>query len=145
MSKTGFAKVKTSDTPLFGPRALLLCGFSAGAQSKFASLLSMLGLSDLPLIWASETQSEEPMGELFQHGNEFGAGHASSLPRAIIVAGIREKELHRLMSGCRKTGMKQALWATLTPTSAKWSLERLLAKLQAERQALSTKKPSARH
>jgi hypothetical protein len=57
----------------------------------------------------------------------FGGGTASDLPRAVIVAGISEKELHLLMSGCRKAQMQQALWATLTPTSTDWALKDLLS------------------
>lgn len=146
MSKPGFVKIKSSNAPFYGLRALILCGFSSNAQSKFASLLAMLGLKELPMIWVSADHSKEPVGDLFQHTNGFGAGDSSSLPRAIIVGGIMEKELQRLMVGCRKAGMKQALWATLTPTSEKWPLEQLIGELQAEHRALSTnKKSSARH
>ncbi len=145
MSKPGFTKLSKSDTPLYGPRALVLCGFGAAAQSKFSTLLSTLGLSDIPLIWVSEEQQEQKLSDLFHQNDGFGAGQVSSLPRAVLVAGIKEKELHRLMTGCRKTGMKQALWATLTPTSSKWSLKQLLAELHAERKVLSKKGPAARH
>ena len=137
MPKSGFSKLKTSDTPLYGPRGVLLCGFSAQAQSKFSSLLDMLGLSTLPLIWASKDAAQETVGELMKREHGHGAGVSSDLPRAIIVSGIKEKELHQLMSGCRKAGMKQALWATLTPTSEKWHLARLLDELVAERESLS--------
>ena len=68
-----------------------------------------------------------------------GRGESSTLPRAIIVAGITERQLQTLMAVCRKTGMKQALWATLTPTSETWLLKQLLAELTAERKALHKK------
>jgi hypothetical protein len=44
------------------------------------------------------------------------------------------------MTVCRKTGMKKALWATLTPTSENLTLAELLEELSAERQALQKKK-----
>ena len=145
MPKSGFTKIDQSDALIYGPRALLLCGFGIKAQSKFTALLNMLGLSALPLIWASEDQAGNLLEELFQRKDGFGAGVGSQLPRAIIVAGIQEKELHRLMSGCRKAGMGKALWATLTPTSAKWPLSQLITELQAEHRAMSKRKsPSAR-
>jgi hypothetical protein len=68
--------------------------------------------------------------------NGTGKGESSVLPRAIIVAGITERQLQTLMAVCRKTGMQQALWATLTPTSETWPLRDLLPELAAERKAL---------
>ncbi|MBI5895900.1 MAG: DUF3783 domain-containing protein, partial [Desulfobacterales bacterium] len=42
-----------------------------------------------------------------------------------------------LMSGCRQAGMRQALWAALTPTSESWPLGQLLKELSTERAALA--------
>ena len=69
-----------------------------------------------------------------------GCGHDSTLSRAVIVSGITENQLHSLMSVCRKSGMKQALWAALTPTSETWTLDGLLDELNKERKALSGRK-----
>jgi hypothetical protein len=65
-----------------------------------------------------------------------GAEAASALPRAVIVAGITEAQLISLMTACKKSGMQSALWAVLTPVSEKWSVQRLLAELAREREAL---------
>jgi hypothetical protein len=140
MPPSGFEKISHSDDALYGPRKLLLCGFPAAAQSKFATLLSMIGLKDIDLVWASADQSAITLAELMAMAGGSGLGTASTLPRAVIVAGIAEKELHLLMTGCRKSGMKPALWATLTPTSETWTLDALLAELAAERRALSRKR-----
>ncbi len=137
MSKSGFEKIQHSDKCLFGPRKLLLCGFAAQVQSKFKTLLELLGVGNLPLVWISEKQSQETLKDLVELSDGWGASQSSTLPRAIIVSGISENELHQLMSGCRKAGMKQALWAALTPTSMQWPLQRLLAMLAAEHKALS--------
>ena len=40
------------------------------------------------------------------------------------------------MAVCRNAGMRQALWATLTPMSETWMLKDLLAELSAEKEAL---------
>jgi len=40
------------------------------------------------------------------------------------------------MAGCRKSGMQQPLWATLTPTSEDWSIRNLLNELAAEHRAM---------
>jgi hypothetical protein len=140
MSKGSFEKIQNSDKGLYGPRKLLLTGFAADAQTKFKTVLQTLGFSDVALVWATEDQSETIIDDLVRLPDGSGSGLSSSLERAVIVGGITEKELHRLISGCRKAGMKQALWATLTPTSVTWHLQQLLSELAAERSALSRKK-----
>lgn len=134
MSENTFAKVSRSDNRLYGPPKLLLCGFPAGAQANLPKVLAMVGLEDLPLIWITENQAETTLLELLELPPGSGEGLSSSLPRALIVSGITENQLHSLMSACRKSGMQQALWATLTPTSEKWTLGYLLEHLIAERE-----------
>jgi hypothetical protein len=140
MSKGRFEKVKNSERCLHGPRKLLLTGFAANDQPRFKSLMQSLGFSELALIWAAEAQSETLIDELVQLSDGSGLGQSSSLPRAVIVGGIREKELRSLIAGCRKAGLKQVLWATLTPTSVTWRLQQLLTELAAEHAALSRQK-----
>ena len=119
---------------------MLLTGFAADVQTKFKTLLQMLGFSDVALVWASENQLETIIDDLVQLPDGSGNGRSSSLPRAVIVGGITEKELHSLISGCREAGMKRALWATMTPISVTWRLQQLLSELVAEHAALSSKK-----
>ena len=135
----GFEKITHSDNQLYGERKLLLCGFDAKSQTKFLTLLEMVALKDLPVVWVASNQDSEILADLMELPAGSGTGTSSNLPRAIIVAGISENELHRLMNGCRKTGMKKALWAVLTETSRGWPLSRLLKELEAERKTLSGK------
>jgi len=134
-----FEKVTTSDKPLFGPRKLLLCGFPSGAQSKIGTVLEMVGLREVPTIWVLEDQGGMAISELFQLPDNSGESVSSNLPRAIVVAGISQNELISLMTVCRKAGMMNALWATLTPTSENWTIQQLLAELAAERKAMTKK------
>uniref|UniRef100_A0A7C4RU82 DUF3783 domain-containing protein n=1 Tax=Desulfatirhabdium butyrativorans TaxID=340467 RepID=A0A7C4RU82_9BACT len=94
----------------------------------------------MPLVWAAAEDAAAVVGELFHRADGHGAGVGSALPRAIIVAGITEKELLALMHVCKKSGMKTALWATLTPTSETWTLKTLLEELSAERRQLDRKR-----
>ena len=136
MAHAKFEKVGRSDTALYGPRKLLLCGFPVGAQPKFRSVLKMIGFDNVPKIWVETKQSERALAELLALEDEAGAGRPSALPRAVVVAGITENELIRLMTACKKTGMTNALWATLTPTSEHWTVKQLLDELAAERRAM---------
>jgi hypothetical protein len=139
MVEATFEKVTTSDKPLYGPRKLLLCGFPAGAQSKFETVLETVDLGDVPKIWVSEDQGDMALSALLQLPDNSGASVSSHLPRAIVVAGISQNELINLMTVCKKAGMMNALWATLTPTSENWAIQQLLAELAAERKAMTEK------
>ena len=131
-----FEKISQNDQKIYGPRKLLLCGFAAEAQPKFIKLMEILSIVDLPLVWVTEDQAGSRLDELLELADGAGWGRPSPLPRAVIMSGITTNELHTIMSGCRQAGMKQALWATLTPTSESWPLEQLLSELVAEREAM---------
>ena len=133
----GFEKIESTADRMYGPRRLLLCGFSADAQQKLNSLISVLGLSDVPRVWVSDLQKDTALKELFSLPGGYGEGNDSQLPRAIIAGGIQQQELHALMNGCRRSGMKPSLWAVLTPTSENWTLSQLLAALAEEAEAIA--------
>ena len=134
-----FEKVSPSEKPLYGPRKLLLCGFSEQVQPNFARLLELIELSGIPKVWVSDDQAGTRVDELLALDDGAGFGRPSHLRRAIIMAGITRNEMHRLMSGCRQAEMKPPLWATLTPVSETWVLEDLIEELSAERAALQKK------
>ena len=136
MPDARFEKVQRSNAAMYGPRKFVLCGFGRDAQPKFKTVLELAGLVDVPLVWAAGEDAAVTLGALFARPDGAGLGDGSALPRAIIMAGITENELHRLLNVCKKAGMRNALWAALTPTSETWLLKDLLAELSAERRAL---------
>ena len=136
MSDGGFEKVSASDEPMYGPRKLLICGFAAEIQPHVVKLLEILKLSDIARIWVTEEHAGTIISEVLTLEDNTGWGESSELPRAIIMCGLTQNELHLLMSGSRQAGMKPPLWATLTPTSETWSVQDLLKELAAEHQAM---------
>jgi len=140
MSEGGFEKVSQSDEPMYGPRKLLICGFPADAHPKFVKFLEIIGLSDLKRIWVAEVHAGSLISDLLTLEDDTGWGESSGLPRAIIMCGLTQNELHLLMSASRQAGMKPPLWATLTPTSETWSVQDLLNELAAEHQAMQQRK-----
>jgi hypothetical protein len=139
MTDAKFEKVSRNDKPLYGPRKLLLCGFSQSVQPNFNKLLKLIDLSEIPKVWITENQANIQVGELIKIDDNTGFGISSELPRAIIMAGITQNEMHRLMIGCRQAKMKQTLWATLTPTSETWTIQSLLNELAAEHAVMQKK------
>jgi len=140
MNEARFEKVTQSDKPLYGPRKLLLCGFSQSVQPNFNKLLELIGLSEIPKVWVTEAQVDKQVCELMELEDNTGWGISSALPRAIIMAGITQNEMHRLMNGCRQAEMRPPLWATLTPTSETWTIQSLLSELAAEHKAMQKRK-----
>ena len=140
MTDAKFEKVSRSGQSLYGPRKLLLCGFSQSVQPNFNKLLELIGLSEIPKVWVTENQADIQVGELMKLRDNTGFGVSSELPRAIIMAGITQNEMHGLMTGCRNSKMKQTLWATLTPTSETWTIQSLLSELAAEHKAMEKRK-----
>ena len=135
-----FEKVAHSDRPFYGARKLLVCGFDVKAQSGFKEMLQTAGIKDIPVVWVTSGQADTQLSVLMEQPGDSNSGVSSTLPGAIIVSGITENELHRLMDTYRKTDMKPVLWAALTPTSETWSVKTLLAELNAERKAMQRKK-----
>ena len=141
MSDAGFEKVSQSDKPMYGPRKLLISGFSSATQPKFVRLLELIGLSETPRVWVTEENGNRLISEVLALEDSTGWGVSSELTRAIIMCGLTQNELHLLMSGSRQSGLKPPLWATLTPTSETWTVQDLLKELSAEHQAMQKKKP----
>jgi len=138
--KSTFEKVTRSVKILYGPRKLLLCGFTAESRKKFNTVLEMVGLAAVPKVWLATEQGSTPLADLLELPDGSGSEAASALPRAIIVAGITEAQLISLMTVCKKSGMQNPLWAVLTPVSEKWTVSQLLTELAREREALQKRK-----
>ncbi len=131
-----FQKLSRSDRRLYGRPKILLCGFAADLHPAVTRILEMAGLDEIDAIWVHREMAGRSLAELIDLPH--GSGHAvtSDLPRAVIVSGITEKQLHQFMAVVRASGMQPPLWATLTPHSEKWTVTALLAALAEERERL---------
>ena len=138
MSDTNtFSRVERSAKRLYGPRALLVCGFTADGQSALLDMVQATQIGDLAIVFAATDDLETGLGVLFESAGLSGRSEPSRMPAAVIMAGISEAELHQLMEGYRSAGLPWTLWATLTPTSETWKLRALLKELAAERADLA--------
>lgn len=143
MSDTAsFSQVTRTQKPLYGPRRVLVCGFTAEGQAFLDEVVSAAGISDLDVIYARSSDLETALQDILAQSAASGRGEPSQMPAAIIMAGITENELHLLMSSYRKAGLPNPLWATLTPSSEGWTLRQLLKELSAERAALEKMRPA---
>jgi hypothetical protein len=67
-------------------------------------------------------------------------GAPADLPRAVVMSGFTQNEVHRIMSAYRQAGLPAQLWATLTPVSENWLLADLLDELVKENEVIKGKK-----
>ncbi len=137
MSQAEFKPVGQSASRLFGPRKLLVCGYTPEKQNMLRAVLDVVPqANDLPLIFATQDDMDSTLETLFADSHAAGHGEPAPGPAVIIMAGITEQELHRIMAEHKKTSLAPPIWATLTPTSATWKLSDLLRELGREKEAM---------
>ncbi len=145
MSKGTFQKVENTDQKMYGPLKLLVCGYQPDDQELFLSLLGQLGMGNVPVVFINHEDSEITLKDLLKRKERSGLGIASAMRRAVIISGFTQRELHRLISTYRQAGLPAQLWATLTPISETWPINKLLDELAKEAEAMartrSQKKP----
>ena len=134
--KNTLKKVKKSNKKMYGPKGILVCGYSQSEHSLFLPFLELSGFQDLSVVFVTTDQSENTLKELLALPDKSGQGEASEIRRAIIMSGFTQKELHNLMTAYRLAELPSQLWATLTPISENWSVADLLEELAAEAEAI---------
>ncbi len=134
--KSGFNKIEISDKKMYGPRGLLVCGYPEEERLIFLDFISKLSMEDVPVIFAVNTDIEKTVGALLSHKHKEGVTEPSDLPRSVIMSGLSQDELHRLMDAYRGAGFVSQVWASLTPHNETWTLKALLIELLAEARAM---------
>ena len=130
MEKTsGFNKIDRSDKKMYGRRGLLVCGYPEEERKIFLDFISKLNMEDLPVIFAGNTDIEKTVGTLLTLKHKEGVTGPSDLPRAVIMSGLSQEELHGLMDAYRGAGFVSQIWASLTPVNETWTLKALLIEL----------------
>jgi hypothetical protein len=137
--KGDFNRIEKSEKRMYGPRGLLVCGYAEKERNVFLDFISDINMNDVPVIYAVNEDVSKNLGELFAYEHRAGITGASELPRAVIMSGLTQSELHGLMGAYREVGFVTQLWASLTPTSETWTLKTLLLELLAEARAMQRK------
>jgi hypothetical protein len=141
MEKTsGFNKIDRSDKRMYGPRGLLVCGYPEEERKIFLDFISKLNMEDLPVIFAGNTDIEKTVGTLLTLKHKEGVTGPSDLPRVVIMSGLSQDELHRLMDVYRGAGFISQIWASLTPVNETWTLKALLIELLKEAREMQKRK-----
>ena len=135
MNMDSFNKAGRYEKKMHGPRKILVCGYPAPEQSTLLYLLEENGLSDLPVVFVSNSDSGKTLKELAGSPHQSGLGENSEMNRAVIMSGLAQKEFYKLMAIYRLSDLPSQFWASITPVSEMWSVARLLNELTAETEA----------
>ena len=140
MSEGKFEKIQESDERMYGPKGILVCGYPPPEHRFFALFMEKAGFSDRPIIFAKTEDAGRTLKELLGLNSGWGMGEPTDLPRAVIMSGFTQNEVHRIMVAYRQAGLPTQLWATLTPVSENWLLSDLLRELVKENEYFKKKK-----
>jgi len=118
---------------MYGPRGILVCGFSSNERKTILKIFTNKKFKHLPVVFTDSEDRLELMKDMITRAHQTGMGHECGLEHAIIMSGLTEKELHRTMKAYKEVKLPKPLWATLTPTSESWTVEALISELNSER------------
>ncbi len=135
-SGTTFRPVGESDRRMHGPTAVLVCGFTVEEQQELRLQMDSAGLACVPAIYITADALPLTLEALAMLPAEAHAGETAALPRALVLSGLTERELHLMMDSYRTGGLPRPIWASVTPASAAWTLKYLLVELLKEREAM---------
>ena len=140
MSDGEFQKIQESDERMYGPKGILVCGYPPPEHRFFAVFMEKAGFSDRPIIFPTNEDAGRTLKELLGLTAGSGIGEHADFPRAVIMSGFTQNEVHKMMYAYRQAGLPAQLWATLTPISENWLLADLLNELVKESTFLKGKK-----
>ncbi|RJP94658.1 MAG: DUF3783 domain-containing protein [Desulfobacteraceae bacterium] len=124
--------VGESKKRMYGPRGLIVCGFSSEERTAVKNLFESTTFNQVPVVFSTDSDRQVQVKDLLARNHHSGADQSCSLECAIIMSGVTEQELHFIMAEYKKTGLPKPLWATLTPTSENWTIEALITELASE-------------
>ena len=125
--------VGESQKRMYGPRGILVCGFSSEDRKTIMKMFNDKKFKNLPVVFTTGDDRTELMKDMITKPHQTGLENECALDRAIIMSGLTEKEFHRTMKTYKKLKLTKPLWATLTPTSENWTVESLIAELNSEK------------
>jgi hypothetical protein len=135
-AETTFEPIGSSDSRMHGETAILASGYSVSQQKTLRAMMDTAGLQDVGVVYIVAESLPLTLKELARLPAESNAGKTAELPQAVVMSGLTEKQLHAMMDNYRESSLPRPLWASVTPTSANWTIKYLLVELLKEREAM---------
>ena len=140
-SENTFKKIGATDKPMYGPPAILVCGYPAEQHQAVIEFFASQGLTRFSMVFVTQKDEALSLRELLARESLSGQGQTGGSRKAIILSGFTENELRKLLEAFRAGSFKRPLLATLTPTSESWSVHDLLHELAREAEAMKNMRP----
>ncbi|KUJ95776.1 MAG: hypothetical protein PWR24_1284 [Desulfonauticus sp.] len=127
--KGQMSKISKGEKKVFGPAKALVCGFAPAKLPQLSQFFQEFGLQTLGV---GLKHKSELIKDIVNQEN-LDLTDTEKLPPAVILGGIKEKDLHLLLQKWPSLGLGQPLFAVYTPHSWEWTLAYLLKHLLEER------------
>ncbi|MDP8256274.1 MAG: hypothetical protein P9M14_11035 [Candidatus Alcyoniella australis] len=88
MDEPGFKAIERGEQRGFGPRAVLVCGFSQAEADALRLFLDQIGIADARLSLVSEAMLAMNLGQALQAEQGQDAIAMDKLPRVLIFSGL---------------------------------------------------------
>ncbi len=129
-----FKSVSDNDhAKFFGDRALIISGYQQDEINIIKQYTNKV-LGNVKLCFISEKNYQNKIEEIIQSEEQ---QENFEYQKAIILGGIKQKELHYFISNFKYTKLARPLFAAMTEHNAKWNFSDLVEELAKEREEIS--------
>lgn len=133
----GFRKLKTEQTIIFGPNAVLLCGFALDEFELISGAVEKTGAVDHAVIYCTESMVGHSLKSALECSNYyFPPVPADRLPRVLIMSGMNDEQIRDLLNHFPPE-LSRPIFATATPNNMKYTVRDLLMELLQEHKAMA--------
>lgn len=126
-----FKKISKKNSKMYGKYKVLVCGFNKIEKNEFIKLIKTFKVKP-PIVFVGSNDTELKIVDLLLKNDGYGFEETSEMPKAVIMSGFYESQLHELLRLYKETNLERPLWASVTPISENWKLKDLLSELQSE-------------
>jgi len=136
MSDGTFHAIDRGREQTFGPRAILICGYDAGAAPALSDLLQRIGADGCALRFACVSVLTMPLEKALSAQSEEPPIEADKLPRVMVLSGMTGGEIHDFLDGFSDTILPRPIFASATHNNLAFETRGLLAELLREHRAM---------
>lgn len=130
-------KLEDEKKLIFGPNAVLLCGFALDEFEQICSAIEQTGAADHALIYCTEAMVGYSLKSALECSNYYHPlVPADRLPRVLIMSGMDDRQVKQLLQNF-PPGLQRPIFATATPHNMKLMVRNLLIELVREHKAMS--------
>jgi hypothetical protein len=140
MNDGTFREFDQDEKGAFGPRSVLLCGFSVEETAKICDLLKVAGAPGHRVILCTDAMIGKSVEEALETTDVSDPLPSERLPRVMVLSGLAGQQVRALIDSYAATGLRRPIFAVSTPSNLGFSLRDLLVELLKEHQAMTQRR-----